>query len=164
MISAENIKKAEILVSLLKEKNLRVTFAESCTGGLLGATLTSVSGASEVFDGSVVSYANRIKEEKLGVKAETLEKFGAVSRQTAHEMAVGARKMFSADCCAAITGIAGPSGGSPEKPVGTVYIAASFGERIAVEHCLFDGDRDSVRSQSVGKALEMLICAVNSEQ
>ncbi|MBE6618603.1 MAG: CinA family protein [Ruminococcaceae bacterium] len=156
MINENNLKKAEKLVLMLKEKGLKVTFAESCTGGLLGATLTAVSGASAVFDGSVVSYANEVKNEKLGVDKKTLESVGAVSNECAREMALGALKMFSSDCAAAITGIAGPLGGSAEKPVGTVFIAAAFGDKVTVEHCLFAGDRESIREQSVAKALDML--------
>lgn len=156
MINENNLKKAEKLVLILNEKGLKVTFAESCTGGLLGATLTAVSGASGVFDGSLVSYANEIKSEKLGVDKSVLESVGAVSEACARQMALGALKMFSADCAASITGIAGPLGGSAEKPVGTVFIAAALGENATVEHCLFAGDREAVREQSVAKALDML--------
>ncbi len=157
MISEKNMVKAEVLVALLMKKGLKVTFAESCTGGLLGATLTSVSGASSVFDGSIVSYANEVKNEKLGVDKTVLDSVGAVSEECARQMALGAKKAFSADCSAAITGIAGPLGGTPEKPVGTVFIAASYGDSTVVERCLFNGDRDAVRDQSVAKALDMLI-------
>lgn len=161
MINENNLKKAETLVSILSEKGLRVTFAESCTGGLLGATLTAVSGASSVFDGSLVSYANEIKSEKLGVDKSVLESVGAVSEECARQMALGALKAFSSDCAAAITGIAGPLGGTPEKPVGTVFIAAAFGDKVTVEHCLFAGDREAVREQSVAKALDMLAEMIN---
>ena len=161
MINENNLKKAEKLVSILSERRLKVTFAESCTGGLLSATLTSVSGASGVFDGSIVSYANEIKREKLGVDKAVLDSVGAVSEECARQMALGAKKAFSADCAASITGIAGPLGGTPEKPVGTVFIAAAFGDKVTVEHCLFTGDRASVREQSVAKALDMLINALS---
>ena len=157
MISPENIKKAERLVKILSEKHFKVSFAESCTGGLLGATLTSVSGASQVFDGSLVSYANEVKNEKLGVDKDVLSTVGAVSEECARQMAVGACKMFSSDCAAAITGIAGPLGGTPEKPVGTVYIAVALHGSARVELCLFSGDRAEVRDQSVAKALDMLL-------
>ena len=161
MISEKNTVKAEVLVALLLKKGLKVTFAESCTGGLLGATLTSVSGASAVFDGSIVSYANEVKNEKLGVEKSVLESVGAVSEPCAKQMAEGVKKAFSADCSAAITGIAGPLGGTPEKPTGTVFIAASYSDKTLVEHCLFSGDRDAVRDQSVAKALDMLIEILN---
>lgn len=155
-MNAENIKKAEALVKILRERELKVTFAESCTGGLLGAILTSVSGASEVFDGSIVSYANEVKADKLGVDRNTLATVGAVSEDSARQMALGACKAFSADCAAAITGIAGPGGGTSEKPVGTVFISAAFNGNVKVEHFLFSGDRTAVRDQSVAKALDML--------
>lgn len=161
MINENNLKKAEKLVSILSERRLKVTFAESCTGGLLGATLTSVSGASGVFDGSIVSYANEIKSEKLGVDKSVLDSVGAVSEECARQMALGAKKAFSADCAASITGIAGPLGGTPEKPVGTVFIAACYKGEVSVEHCLFAGDRASVREQSVAKALDMLVGALS---
>ena len=156
-MNAENIKKAEELVKILRERGLKVSFAESCTGGLLGATLTSVSGASEVFDGSIVSYANEVKADKLGVDRNTLATVGAVSEDSARQMALGACRAFSADCAAAITGIAGPGGGTLEKSVGTVFISAAFRKDVRVEHCLFDGNREEVREQSVAKALDMLI-------
>lgn len=156
MIGENNIRKAEELVALLSKKGLKVTFAESCTGGLLGATLTAVSGASEVFDGSIVSYANEIKSEKLDVDKDVLNSVGAVSEECARQMALGACRAFSADCAAAITGIAGPLGGTPEKPVGTVYVSAAFDGEVKVEHCIFSGSRAEVREQSVEKALDML--------
>jgi PncC family amidohydrolase len=161
MINENNLKKAEKLVSILSERGLKVTFAESCTGGLLGATLTSVSGASGVFDGSIVSYANEIKNKKLGVDKAVLDSVGAVSEECARQMALGAKKAFSADCAASITGIAGPLGGTSEKPVGTVFIAAAFGDKVTVEHCLFAGDREAVREESVAKALDMLVGALS---
>ena len=160
-MNAENIKKAEELVKILCDGRLKVTFAESCTGGLLGATLTSVSGASEVFDGSIVSYANEVKAEKLGVDGNTLASVGAVSEDTARQMVLGACRTFSADCGAAITGIAGPGGGTAQKPVGTVFVSAAFHGNVKVEHCLFSGNRAEVRDKSVGKALDMLIEIVN---
>ncbi len=157
MICSENVKKAERLVEILSKRGLKVSFAESCTGGLLGATLTSVSGASGVFDGSIVSYANEVKNQKLGVDENVLATVGAVSEECARQMVLGVCRMFSSDCGAAITGIAGPSGGTPEKPVGTVYISVSLHGNVRVEHCLFLGDRNRVRDQSVAKAIDMLL-------
>ncbi len=112
-------------VAALKEKNLRVATAESCTGGYVAKRLTEVSGSSEVFDGGVCTYANHIKESLLDVKPETLKQHGAVSAQCAKEMALGARFLFDADIGVATTGIAGPGGGTDEKPVGLVYVAVS---------------------------------------
>lgn len=112
----------EKAIALLKEKNMTVTFAESCTGGLLAKMLTDVAGASAVFKGSIVSYANEIKHSILCVGNDTLNMYGAVSKQTAYEMANGARLLFASDIAISVTGIAGPDGGSEEKPVGLVYI------------------------------------------
>ncbi|HBU12040.1 MAG TPA: competence/damage-inducible protein A [Clostridiales bacterium] len=110
------------LVRLLQERKWKIATAESCTGGLLSARITEIDGASEVFDCGVCSYANEIKQSVLGVSAETLEQYGAVSRQTAAQMAAGIRKLAKADIGISTTGIAGPGGGTPEKPVGTVYV------------------------------------------
>lgn len=117
-----NIAKA---VGLLRDKKLKIGFAESCTGGLLSSYFTQMSGVSDVFDGSVVSYANSVKEDVLGVKRETLIQYGAVSKECAAEMVAGALKVLKTDVAIAITGIAGPNGGTEAKPVGTVYIAVA---------------------------------------
>lgn len=131
--------------------------AESCTGGWIAKTVTDESGISSVFVGGVVSYENEIKEKLLGVKKETLEKYGAVSEQTAREMARGCLIATGADYSVAVTGIAGPAGGTPEKPVGLVYICVSSADgREKVEKNVFDGDREGVRLSTVKKALKML--------
>lgn len=142
------------LISLLRDKNMTVTFAESCTGGLLAGRLTSVPGASDVFDGGVVSYAERVKHDFLGVKSETLEKYGAVSAECAVEMAKGVRMFVGADLGVSVTGLAGPGGGTEEKPVGTVFIGVSdrSGER-AVELHIRDNGREYVRNIAVKNAL-----------
>lgn len=115
----------ENVVSILKEKNLTITFAESCTGGLIAKMFTDIAGVSAVFSGSVVTYSNDVKQKFLGVGEETLKKHGAVSKHTAYEMATGARLLFSSDIAVSVTGIAGPDGGTAEKPVGLVYIGIS---------------------------------------
>ncbi len=115
----------ERIIEILKEREMTITFAESCTGGLLAKTLTDNAGVSQVFLGSAVTYANSIKSELIDVKEKTLEAHGAVSRQTAYEMVKGAKSVFGADVAASVTGIAGPDGGSEEKPVGLVYIGIS---------------------------------------
>ena len=149
---------AKKLYDILKVNNMTVATAESCTGGMIGAALTSVSGMSECYGYGVVTYANEAKEKMLGVKHETLETYGAVSEQTALEMAKGALKLSLADVSVAVTGIAGPSGGSKEKPVGLVYIgfAEKSGKCKAYKN-IFLGDRESVREQTVIKAFEILI-------
>ncbi|MBQ7846963.1 MAG: CinA family protein [Clostridia bacterium] len=152
----EEIKEqATKLVARLNEKGKKITFAESCTGGLLSASLTDVSGSSAVFDGSIVSYANRVKKDFLKVEERVLEDFGAVSARCALQMALGARRTFGADIGVSITGIAGPTGGSAEKPVGTVFIGVSHEKSTAIVENHFEGDREQVRLQSVLKALEL---------
>ena len=122
-IDVENMEQA--VVQQLKEKGLKVATAESCTGGLISKRITEIPGASDVFECGVCSYANRIKHELLGVSDQTLEQFGAVSEQTAREMAEGIRRLSGADIGVSVTGIAGPGGGTPEKPVGLVYLGVS---------------------------------------
>ncbi|MBQ6380519.1 MAG: CinA family protein [Clostridia bacterium] len=122
----------EEVVALLAQKGLKIATAESCTGGLLAKLITDVSGASEVFDYGIVSYANAIKWGQLGVQRQTVETFGAVSEQTASEMAQCAAKNAQADIGLATTGIAGPTGGTPEKPNGTCYIGLYYREKTKV--------------------------------
>jgi len=145
----------EEVVKLLMEKGYTITCAESCTGGMLCASLVNVSGASEVLNRSVVTYANEAKMELLGVKEETLKEFGAVSEQTAYEMAVGAADYAKADVALSVTGIAGPGGGTPEKPVGLVYMGCFVNGKVTVRRHVFAGDRLQVRTSSVKNALEL---------
>jgi len=148
---------ATIVGRLLRRSGKTIGFAESCTGGLVSAMLTDVPGSSEYFLGAVVTYANAAKENLLGVRQETLSAHGAVSAESAAEMARGARQRFDADLAMAITGIAGPDGGSLEKPVGTVFLALadrSGGE--TVKKRLFAGDRGVIRRASAIHALELL--------
>jgi nicotinamide-nucleotide amidase len=149
------------VASQLERKKQTLTVAESCTGGLLSGQLTSLAGVSNVYLGGVVCYANALKISLLGVKTETLEKHGAVSRETALEMASGARLRLSSEWSVAITGIAGPSGGTKEKPVGTVWLAVvgpGFEEAV---HQQFKGDREQIRNSAVESALTMLLTALN---
>lgn len=137
----------EETVRRLRARGFKVAFAESCTGGLISERLTRVSGASAVFDCGVCSYANRIKEEVLGVQRETLETKGAVSAETAVQMAQGVRRLAHADIAVSVTGVAGPTGGTPEKPVGLVYLGVSAGtEAYAVKLML--GGRDKKHSRA----------------
>lgn len=158
------MKSAEKLVALLKERGKRITFAESCTGGLASAAITSVSGSSTVFDGALCSYANRIKNDLLGVSNHVLDTQGAVSAPSALQMAEGALALFAADVAVAITGIAGPDGGSVEKPVGTVFICCVNGEGNRIlKRCRFAGNRDTVRAKSVEIALQCAIEILEKE-
>ncbi len=147
----------EAAVRLLAEAGKHVATAESCTGGLIAKRITEVSGSSAVFDGSVVSYANRIKEKLVGVKAETLEKYGAVSEETAREMACGIREVIGADYGIGVTGIAGPTGGTPEKPVGLVYVSLADEKECQVVRLTLKGDREHIRTLTSNHALAMLI-------
>ncbi len=144
------------IVKILCEKGLKITSAESCTGGLFASKITAVSGSSACFDGSFVTYSNEQKERLLGVPGEVLKDFGAVSYQTALAMAKGAKKAFEADLAIGITGIAGPTGGTEEKPVGTVYISIGYRGGALAYKCHFDGGRDEVRERSVSFALSLV--------
>ncbi len=148
----------EELTLLLLDKNLMLVTAESCTGGLIGASMTDRPGSSAVYDRGFITYTNDSKTELLGVKKETLEKFGAVSEQVVAEMAEGALKNSRGNIALSVTGIAGPSGGSDEKPVGLVYIGiATTNDKTTTHKNLFEGDRTSIRQATVEKALELLI-------
>lgn len=150
-------------VELLKSKKLKLATAESCTGGLISKRITDVSGSSEVFEGGVVCYSNRFKENVLGVSPETLKKYGAVSRETAREMVKGVLSLTKADIAVAVTGIAGPSSDDTNKPVGLVYIAVSDGKSTIVKNLLnnFSGDvREQNRNISADTALEMIMEAI----
>ena len=164
-IMVEHIDKlAANVVKLLWSKGKKAATAESCTGGLVSAAITSVSGSSEVFEMGVCSYANRIKQDVLGVSTEALERYGAVSEQVAKEMAQGVMKRAGSDFGVSTTGIAGPTGGSEEKPVGTVWIGICSKSSCRGERFLFgtegcpDGitEREYIRRQAVCKALELL--------
>jgi len=146
-----------LLGEKLRETGQTVATAESCCGGLLSHRITNVSGASRYFLGGVVSYTNKAKHNLLGVSQASLDTYGAVSDAVAREMAEGARGKFHADYGVSMTGIAGPTGGTPEKPVGLVYLAVASLSGIVVEKCLFDGDRDEVKQQTADKALEMVL-------
>jgi nicotinamide-nucleotide amidase len=147
----------EVLVGrLLREVGATLAVAESCTGGMLGARLTAVPGSSQYFSGGFITYSNTLKRELLGVPAETLEKFGAVSSQTAEAMAEGARERTGASYAVAITGVAGPDGGTKEKPVGLVYLGVSGPDGTTVLHRRFIGDRERIRVFTTQAALDLL--------
>ncbi|MEJ0088327.1 MAG: competence/damage-inducible protein A [Limisphaerales bacterium] len=145
-----------VVVRLLTERKKTLALAESCTGGLIASRITDVPGASEVFPGGVVSYANSAKEKFLGVAVQTLRQHGAVSGAVACEMALGVRERFGADFALAVTGIAGPGGGTPEKPVGTVFIALATAAGVEVKQFLNVWERAIFKQVTATQALEML--------
>ncbi len=146
----------QVIVDILKSKNLTLAVAESFTGGLLQDWITNIAGCSEVFSGGVVTYSNESKISMIGVSSKTLLAFGAVSEEVALEMARGVQKKFNSACSISTTGVAGPSGGSEEKPVGTCYIAARFREREIVKKFRFTIDRDINKMRGAMAGLSLL--------
>jgi nicotinamide-nucleotide amidase len=146
----------DVLVRELVEQKLRLATAESCTGGMIGSLITDVSGSSAAYVGGAIVYANAEKERQLGVRAETLAAHGAVSEETVREMAEGARARFGVDLAVAVSGIAGPDGGTPEKPVGTVWLAVASPRGVATKHLTWPGSRDQVRTLAAWWALAMV--------
>ena len=147
---------AELLAFELGLRHKTMCCAESCTGGLIGAAMTDMTGSSEYFLGSAVTYSNEAKMKLLGVREQTLADHGAVSEEIASEMALGAAALFGADYSVAVTGIAGPGGETPTKPVGLVYIAVSDGSRVVVTKNNFEGGRQQVRDSTVMEACGLL--------
>jgi PncC family amidohydrolase len=141
---------------LLINKDLSISTAESCTGGLLSGKLINYPGISSVFIEGAVTYSNEAKMNRLGVKKETLEKYGAVSAETACEMAIGIVKVSGSDIGISITGIAGPSGGTTEKPVGLIYIGLHINGKVKVQQYNFSGERQTIRDKTVTAALKLL--------
>lgn len=147
---------AKEIINAATKKGITITTAESCTGGMVAAALTSISGASVVFETGFVTYANSAKTKLLGVPEVMIKKYGAVSKEVAKAMAEGARKKASATIAISITGIAGPSGGSVKKPVGTVFIGVATPEKTIVEKYHFSGIRAQIRRQATNQALALL--------
>ncbi len=154
------------LVSKLSQANYTVATAESCTGGLIASSIVDVPGASDCFNEGYVTYSNEAKMKNLGVRAKTLESYGAVSKQTAMEMAKGVRSTASADFGVSSTGIAGPCGGSPIKPVGLVYVACAYGDdKCQVKELHLSGDRSQVRQAAANEAIKLLTnCLLSLEE
>lgn len=151
------------LFTALKDKGWKIATAESCTGGLIAAAFTDIPGSSCVFERGFVTYSNESKREMLGVPAGILQDAGAVSEETARAMVQGALENSPADLAVSVTGIAGPEGGTTEKPVGLVYIGfGRRGEKPHVEKHLFEGDRASIRAQTVQAALKHASCLLDS--
>ncbi|MGH7718618.1 MAG: CinA family protein, partial [Gemmatimonadaceae bacterium] len=147
---------AAVVIGLCREARLKIATAESCTGGMLGGRITTVAGSSDVYLGGVVAYDNAVKMALLGVSEAELRRHGAVSEEVAAAMARGARAALGSDIGVAITGIAGPGGGTPEKPVGTVKIATDVAGAVRTHARVFIGDRDEVRQRACQGALDLL--------
>lgn len=152
----EEVTLEQKLIKMLKKRELTMSTAESCTGGMIASKLVNVSGASEVFRCGAVTYANEAKMELLGVKKKTLKKYGAVSAQTAEEMVTGAAEYLQTDVAVAVTGIAGPEGGTREKPVGLVYIGCYVCGQVKVYECHFNGTREKIRENTTIMALNLI--------
>ena len=146
---------AAVVLARCRELGLKLVVAESCTGGLIGERITNIPGSSEVFLGGVIAYDNAVKTNVLDSNPETLQRFGAVSEEIALEMAAGAKRKLNADVAISVTGIAGPGGGTPEKPVGLVWIAVDAKEAKARRFHLI-GDRTEIRQRAAQAALEMV--------
>jgi nicotinamide-nucleotide amidase len=155
---------AERLQGICLGRGLTVALAESCTGGLVASTITEVAGSSGYFRGGVVSYSNEAKIEVLNVPRASLEAHGAVSAQVAKAMAAGARARFDSALAASVTGVAGPDGGSPEKPVGLTYVGLADGSAVEVRRFTFAGDRAANREAAARAALEWLIEAAEARR
>ena len=162
IIAGDDVSLAEVVGKTLADAGETVAVAESCTGGLLGGEFTSVSGSSAYFAGGVIAYSNEIKEKILGVEHQILIEHGAVSRETAEQMAQNVRSKFNVDYGISITGIAGPTGGTPDKPVGTVWIAVSSKEGNIAKKFNFGADRNVNRQRSVGAALNLLLQTIKT--
>lgn len=154
----------EHLVRLLKEKNMTVSTAESCTGGLIAGAIINAAGASDVLNEGYITYSNEAKERLVGVSHETLEKFGAVSEETAREMAIGAAKAAGSSVGLSSTGIAGPGGGTQEKPVGLVYIGCSVNGEVKVKKLQFHGNRMENRLHTVEEVLKLAAEILENEK
>ena len=148
------------LVTALSAKGLTCAPAESCTGGGVGSAITSVAGSSAVFLGGVISYSNEVKADVLGVSRDSLASVGAVSSEVAAQMATGARRVIGSDLAVSLTGIAGPGGGSAEKPVGLVWFGLATSKGVTTQSRIFPGDRAAIRSAAIAHALGLLLSAV----
>jgi len=155
LIPASNL--AAFIIEKLSHTGRRLSLAESCTGGLIASFITKESGSSAIFDGSLVTYSDRLKSNWLAVDTQTLQSFGAVSEEVVLEMSEGTLNVSDADYAIAVSGVAGPDGGSKEKPVGTVYICVRTQEKVKVEKLFFEGDRNYIQEQSALYAIRMLI-------
>lgn len=154
--ATEDIELEEVVAKLLIENNLTISTAESCTGGMIASSLINYPGISQVFLEGAVTYSNEAKHSRLGVSNGTLDKYGAVSEETAREMAIGIAKTAKTDVSIVTTGVAGPDGGTEEKPVGLVYIGVYVNGEVKIKRCIFKGNRNKVRLQATITGLDML--------
>ncbi len=154
---SENSSLEEKIVSLLQEKGWKIASAESCSGGMIASRLVNVSGVSDVFEEGYITYSNAAKHKLLGVSKQSLEQYGAVSSQVAGEMALGAARQARARAAIAVTGIAGPGGGTPQKPVGLVYIGCYVDGKVFVTENYFQGSRQEIRTATTQAALSLLL-------
>ena len=152
-INYDNVEK---IIQKLTEQKQTISFAESCTGGRIAAAFTAISGASNILNGSCVTYSNEIKHQWLGVELDVLENYGAVSKECVSQMLNGIQKMAQSDYAIAVSGIAGPTGGTELKPVGTVYIGILTPQNTEIFHCHFEGNREEVQERSTQFAIEKL--------
>lgn len=153
---------SEQIVQLFKTKGYTLATAESCTGGLIGHCITNIPGASDIYSGGVIAYSNKIKRALLGVPDALLQELGAVSAPVAQTMAEGASRRLGADFAIGVTGIAGPGGGTPTKPVGTVYIAVHGSHGSMVRHFIFSGERFEIKRQTAEEAMRFLLETVEA--
>ncbi len=153
----------DIIGKLLIQKSLTISVAESCTGGLIGHMITSVPGSSAYFMGGIISYSNQAKSDLLSISPDMLKQYGAVSGETAREMAKGVRERFNTDIGLSVTGIAGPDGGTKEKPVGTVYMGLSFDKELISLKYLFKGTREQIKQQTAERAIENIRRYLNGD-
>jgi nicotinamide-nucleotide amidase len=152
----KDLEKIKIILKKFTERNVQIAIAESCTGGYVCHMITNISGASKVFDRGVVCYSNKAKVEQLNVNPLSIEKYGAVSKEVAEQMAINVRKQSKVNVGIGITGIAGPTGGTPEKPVGLVYIGFSTEKETIIEKHVFKADRIAFKKKVLTKVLQLL--------
>lgn len=164
MFPHDLLAEAESLLAAARARGWRITTAESCTGGLIAGLLTAIAGSSDVVDSGAVTYSNAAKTRMLGVPAEMIAAHGAVSEPVARAMAGGARAIADTDLAIAVTGVAGPGGGTPEKPVGLVWFGLAGAEGITAESRIFPGDRTAIRLATVRHALTLLRAALDDGQ
>jgi nicotinamide-nucleotide amidase len=156
MIDAATLRQAEQLLSICRARGWKIATAESCTGGLIAASLTAIAGSSDIMDRGFVTYSNAAKTEMLGVDPALIERAGAVSQDVAHAMAAGALARSAADVAVAVTGVAGPGGGTATKPVGLVWFGLATKRLVQETHRIFPGDRTTVRAATVGLAMSLI--------